>query len=187
MKIIENIETMKRHLFHSMMTPASLCSIFYFSAQAQSSDSINSISIIGGAGNYEYLYSGFNFPFATNFYLETAIGIKPWNLKTEFYAMTYVDIGIPLFDSEHQPLLQLYLQPKFFCWYFNNEWNRFIFLGLAPEARLRYPISGRLGLCGTVGVIYNLQLYYERKTYEEVGYPKELQPSFSLQLSYQLK
>jgi hypothetical protein len=181
---------MKRCLFHSSIVLVSACCVLFqscFSAKAQTPDSMNSVSLIGGIGNYEYLYSGFNFPIARNNYFETAIGIKPWSFQSEFYAMMYIDAGIPIFDQDHAPLLKLYLQPKIIIWYFNNEWNRFVFLGVGPEARLIYPINSRLHLGGSLGIIYNMQLYYERKTYEEVGYPKELQPSFSLELFYRLK
>jgi len=73
------------------------------------------------------------------------------------------------------------------CWVFNNIYNHFKFLGTNPEKRIAYTIKKRMQVCGNIGGLYNTKLYYERKTYKEVGWPKEWQPSFSVQLLYWIK
>ena len=153
---------------------------------AQKNDSLNSLKIIAGLGNYEYLYSGINVKTLKVLYTEFAVGIKPWNFSNEFYAMAYLDAGLPLFNYEKHTIIKTYLQPKVLTWYFNNEFNRFVFIGIGGEIRLVYPITDQVQVAGTAGALYNLELYYERKTYEEVGYPKELQPSFSIQVLFSL-
>lgn len=154
---------------------------------AQRSDTTRSVEIIVGAGNYEYLYSGINIPLFKTNYTEIAIGIKPWDFQSEFYAMMYVDAGLALFTIKKHPAITTFIQPKIVTWYFNNEYNRFLFIGLGGEIRVAYALSERVELCGSLGALYNLELSYERKTYEEVGYPKELQPSCSIQLAFRLK
>jgi len=152
----------------------------------QKNDSLNTVKIIAGVGNYEYLYAGLNIPILKTSYTEFAIGIKPWNFSSEFYAMMYFDVGLPLFETGKHHLLRAYLQPKAVTWYFNNEYNRFVFIALGGEIRLTYSLNRKIDLSASAGALYNLELHYERKTYEEVGYPKELQPSFSVQLAFPL-
>ena len=154
---------------------------------AQKNDSVRQVKMIVGVGNYEYLYSGINMQIFKIAYAEFAIGIKPWNFSSEFYAMTYLDAGLSLFNNAKHPVIRTYLQPKAVTWYFNNDFNRFVFIGLGAELRLVYSITDKIEAAGSAGALYNFELYYERKTYEEVGYPKELQPSFSVQFLFSLK
>jgi hypothetical protein len=155
--------------------------------KAQTTPVKDPVSLIAGIGNYEYLHAGVHIPFSGNHYFETGAGIKPWNFKSEFYASTFLGAGFPLFNSDKSFLFKTIHQAKVFFWYFNNEYNRFVFFGLGPEARIVYSLSRRMNLCGSFGAVYNFQIYYERKTYEEVGFPKELQPSFSFQIQFALK
>src|SRR5438093_499683 len=77
-----------------------------------------------------------------------------------------------------EPCLQL----KIFSWYFNNDYNKFLMLGVNPELRLIHKVNSRLQMLVSAGIVYNALLHYERKTNEEVGFPKDWQPSFSLQV-----
>lgn len=168
----------------------SLCTGFILgttAAMAQDTTAEKSWSVIAGIGNYESVYSGVNIGFSGNHYFETAIGIKPWNLENELYAMMYADIGIPLFKKDELSVMKIYFQPKVITWYLNNDYNRFLFIAIGPELRFTYNLSTALQVCASAGLVYNAKLYYERKTYEEVGWPLEYQPSFSLQIAYRLR
>lgn len=149
----------------------------------------NSAGIAAGIGNYEYLHAGVNLPVHhRGAYIETAIGIKPWNISSATYAMFYLSLGIPFLKERTgvrfiEPFFQLKLLP----WYFNNQFNTFVMLGAGPEFRLVHNLNSRLQLLGSGGIIYNALLHYERKTNEEVGWPKEWQPLFRLQLCYRIK
>lgn len=161
-----------------------------FSQSESSSDkqapvSTDRLAIIAGAGNYEYLHAGVNIPIKHNYYFETAIGIKPWGFN-ERYMMGYVCFGGQLL-KEKQKKIKPYLHLKLLCWDLDNAYNHFLFLAINPEIRVCYTVNKRIQLCGNVGGLYNSMLYYKRKTYEEVGWPKEWQPSFSLQLLYRIK
>lgn len=168
----------------------SLCAGFILCTtptMAQDTTAEKSWSIIAGIGNYESVYSGVNIGFSGNHYFEAAIGIKPWNLEKEVYAMMYADVGIPLFKKDELSVLKMYFQPKLITWYLNNDYNRFLFIAIGPELRFAYNFSPAIQLCGSAGLVYNAKLYYERKTYQEVGWPLEYQPSFSLQIAYRIR
>ncbi|MEO6168120.1 MAG: hypothetical protein ABIO46_07480 [Chitinophagales bacterium] len=167
-----------------------LCTGFIFcttATLAQDNTAKHSLSLLAGIGNYESVYSGVNVGFSRNHYFEVAVGIKPWNLENELYVMMYADVGIPLFKKEELSVMKIYFQPKVITWYLNNDYNRFLFIAIGPELRVTYNLAHALQVCGSAGLVYNAKLYYERKTYEEVGWPLEYQPSFSLQIAYRLR
>ncbi|MBA3704411.1 MAG: hypothetical protein H0W84_00480 [Bacteroidetes bacterium] len=145
------------------------------------------LSVIGGMGNYEYLHVGLNVVLKHKYYFETAVGIKPWGFR-ERYMMGYICFGGRfLKEKEKIKKLKPYLHLKLLCWDLDNAYNHFLFLGINPEIRIAYTLKKRLQLCGNIGGAYNTKLYYKRKTYEEVGWPKEWQPSFSIQFLYLIK
>lgn len=183
--------------FSLISTPFSLLFLSYFifadqsfsqneiPSKKQASVSADRLAIIVGAGNYEYLHAGVNVPIKHRYYFETSIGIKPWGFN-ERYMMGYVCFGGQLL-KEKQKKIKPYLHLKLLCWDLDNAYNHFLFLAINPEIRISYAINERIQLCGNIGGLYNSMLYYKRKTYEEVGWPKEWQPSFSLQLFYRIK
>lgn len=144
--------------------------------------------ILAGIGNYEYLHAGMNIPVGKRSYLETALGLKPWNISSETYAMIYVQFGVPMLKkSAGARFIEPHLQAKAVTWYFDNEFNTFAMLGIGPEVRLTHYLNSSFQLAANGGIIYNTNLHYERKTNEEVGWPKEWQPSFSIQVCYRIK
>lgn len=120
--------------------------------------------------------------------MEAAFGLKPWALFREKYTMGYLLFGAPVLKRKETPRkINPFLQLKSLIWNLNNRYNRLAMFGINPELRLQYDLSERMFLCGNGGIIYNMLLYYQRKTYSEAGWPKEFQPSFSLQLFYRVK
>jgi hypothetical protein len=162
--------------------------LFYFTSLclSQTEDPKNKFAIVGGVGNYEYVHIGLNRSIKKNYYLEAAVGIKPWGISKEKYAMGYLCFGGTILKQKERKI-QPYLHLKLLVWDLDNPYNQFVFLGINPEIKFSYKINQRTQLAANIGAIYNNMLYYNRKTYEEVGWPKQWQPSFSVELLYRLK
>lgn len=139
-----------------------------------------------GIGNYEYLHVGINVPIRKKYYFEMAAGIKPWGFENYNYQMAYLGFGRKLLKEKPRKL-NLFLQLKLLTWHFNNKYNEFLVEGINPELRLVYTINKKVSVSMNGGVLYNFPLYYDRKTYLEVGWPHEWQPSFSVQFLVRLK
>lgn len=142
--------------------------------------------VFAGIGNYEYLHVGINVPIRKKYYFELAAGIKPWGFKNYNYQMAYLDFGRRLL-KEKPGKLNLFIQLKLLTWHFNNKYNEFLVEGINPEFRLAYSITKKAMISLNGGLLYNSPLYYNRKTYLEVGWPHEWQPSFSLQYLIRIK
>lgn len=143
-------------------------------------------SIFIGAGNYEYLNVGFTSSIKQKHYVELAAGIKPWEFNSSTYQMAYFCLGTKLFN-ERNFLFTPNIHLKCLVWQFNNDYNRFVVMGINPEFRITKSLRNNFALSISTGIVYNSPLYYNRKTYLEIGWPKEWQPSFSIQFFYFLK
>jgi hypothetical protein len=143
----------------------------------------NSLSVIAGGGNYEYIHSGIHISF-DDFFIEAAVGIKPWNFNKELYVMEYISMGKIFYHPS--PLLNAGLQMKLVHWNYFDDYTRISVLGAAPEIKISHEINSRLQATLNGGVIFNNALNYELKTYERVGWFNRFDPSFSIQLAYRL-
>lgn len=139
-----------------------------------------------GAGNYEYIHIGISYSFKQKHYAELAIGTKPWGFTNSNYQMAYFCLGTKISKikiSKLTPSIHL----KCIIWRLNNDYNKFVVLGINPEFRITKKIKNDFFFSLNAGAIYNSPLTYERKTYLEVGWPKEWRSSFSLQILYLIK
>ncbi len=155
---------------------------------AQNDSAKTKLALIAGAGNYEYFHAGTHLLFIDKIYFETSLGIKPWGFRANLYTMLCLNLGTKILKKREQPR---FLEPSFHlkavAWYFNNTYNRLLVVASGAELRLSFRLSNKFQLFANGGVVYNSVPYYERKTYSEVGWPKEWQPSFSLQCAYWIK
>ena len=160
---------------------------FHCRAVAQQDTSLQRIYAIAGFGNYEYLWGGMGFTFGNLYYAEAGIGIKPWGAGTH-YSQAHASLGIRI-RSKHKQCkhIKISMHAKCFLWQLDNEFNYFAALGAGPELRLAYTRKKRLASSINIGGIYNTVIRYRRKTFTEAGWPREFQPSFSIQLNYRLK
>jgi hypothetical protein len=166
-----------------------LCLLFFmklFVIKAQTDSTSQRPLIFAGLGNYEYLHAGINFPIKKKHYFEIAVGIKPWGFNDANYQMLYLCYGRKLF-KEVPRKINLFLHLKVLTWHYNNQYNEFVVLGVNPELRLTYALNKKYLLALNGGILYNSPFYYDRKTYQEIGWPNQWQPSFSLQFLYRLK
>ncbi len=155
---------------------------------SQTETHTNKTDVLLGGGNYEYLHGGLKITNKKEYYFETAIGLKPWRFSEEKYFMGYVAFGsdYPVI-KEKQRLFVPSLQLKLLIWDLDNKFNHFLFWGVTPEVGLSYRLNEKIKIKVNGGVAYNMQIIYQRKTYEEVGWPKDWQPTFSIQINYKLK
>jgi len=156
-------------------------------AFALKTDSLNKkTALFIGLGNYEYLHIGISYSFKQEHYAELALGVKPWRISNSTYQMAYFCLGTKLSETKIfklKPAIHL----KCIIWHFDNDYNQFVVIGINPEFRITRKIKKEFAISITAGALYNSQLIYKRKTYAEVGWLKEWQPSFSLQLLYFIK
>jgi hypothetical protein len=157
-----------------------------FKAEAREvSDSIqtNKVHLLIGAGNYEALYAGLQHKINKKEYLQFALGIKPLGLKREKYYSGFLCYGSKWIKKDDQLIIPA-LQIKTVLWVIDNRSYKFSFIGINPELALEVKLNEKLKLAAAAGVIYNTMVKYKRKTYENVGWPREFQPSFSMHLCF---
>ena len=174
------IEGICRRLFYFLM-------LFLLLSSEATADPIpkRRYGLFTGIGNYEYFHAGAQFILKNKNYFEVAGGIKPWNVTDQKYRMGFVSYGFP-FLKKKDTKLKYFLQLKALLWNLDNDSYRFTMLGTAAEIKGEFPLGSTWSLFANAGIMYNNLLKYDRKSFEEVGFPKDFQPSFSLQLCYRL-
>lgn len=112
--------------------------------------------------------------------IQTSIGAQPIGKNK---IVTFNNrVVVPFFAFK---VFQIPLETKVslstFLWSYNNAYNQFINLSLGPELHLKNHFkNNKNGIPLCAGIMYNNVLLYKRKTYEEVGWPTNWIPSFSL-------
>ena len=139
-----------------------------------------------GLGNYEGLnvgmrhsYSKFDFEYG----LGTDFNVFQQGYNTNVHAL----LGKKLFKKRAEQPLQYYFQFKTLLWYIENPSNQFLNASFSPELMFKKKLNDDFELAAYIGFVWTTNLKYARKTYQEIGFPKEFQPGFGVQLYYKLK
>lgn len=151
--------------------------IEYFSVNAK-----NKTYIITGMGNYETLYAGVQKEYRGKHSIEFALGTNPFMLH---YQMGYLSGSATVYHQNKIPF-DIQMQLKALVWNYEDRYVHFIIFTPNPELRIARNF-GKIRLAISGGYVYNTPLLYKRKTYLEVGWPREWQPSFSIQTQFRIQ
>jgi hypothetical protein len=165
-------------------------SMLWFCLPAKANrDSIPSrVLFTAGFGNYEYLHIGIDKNFLKHArYVEIGAGINPFQFSTTKYVMAYLNLGGYLFEKRKKKRTRWGIHVNNVFWHYSNKYNLFNVYGVGIALKCNYALTKKLEIHGQGGILYNSVLSYERKTFEEVGWPNQWQPSFNIQLKYRLK
>lgn len=137
--------------------------------------------LFAGYGNYENAYLGINCKLKERRSFHAFLGVQPYSSRKSFVS----DIG---FGYRVTFKSKIHLQLKSVLWYYNSM--HFQFINTANGLEIGYAIQqkdGPYGLDFNVGGLYNSALSYKRKSWEEVAWPKEWVPSFSMAITYAMR
>ncbi|MBL7811479.1 MAG: hypothetical protein JNL57_04575 [Bacteroidetes bacterium] len=138
-----------------------------------------------GVGHIECINSGLQYRITKKIHGLSTAGVNLFNHNTTL-CITQKFIS-PLFaqkfaDQSGKLGCSLHISG----WYYNNASNRFINLSFGPELQWIQKFSnGSLALYG--GMLWNNVPYYQRKTFENVGWPNNWQPSFGARWHFKSK
>ncbi len=139
-----------------------------------------------GYGNYE----GFNIGLRhslNKMSLEYGIG-SDFNIFNQgTYWGLHIAAGKRTLKNKISKGVQLFTNIKSIVWNIENSSNSFSAVAFSAESLLKINLDEhyQLGVYG--GVIWSSVFRYKRKTYQEIGFPKEWQPNFGLSIYYTLK
>jgi hypothetical protein len=139
-----------------------------------------------GLGNYEGLNIGLRHSFS-KFEIEYGLGTDFNVFKQGYNNNVHALIGKRLFKKSDQPKNYYFVQFKSVFWHLENPSNRFINLSLSPEFLFKRNLNTKIDIGVYGGFVWTTNLKYVRKTYQEIGFPREFQPGFGVQLFYKLK
>lgn len=132
-----------------------------------------------GYGYYENLCLGLSGKVSKKPYLASSVGINPFVLKNTLLLSYSFSAGKSLFCMPKKTDQRINLQAKSVLWYYNNPNNRFLNFTVGPELSSKLLVKSKHSFLISAGVAYNFVLLYQRKSYNEVGWPLEIQPTLS--------
>ncbi len=139
-----------------------------------------------GLGNYE----GFNIGLRHNYekwHLEYGFGndlnIYKQGYLTSFHALA----GKRLLKNRLSDQQQLFTNFRSLVWNIENKSNIFSAVSLSAELLYKLKLTDKYQLGIYSGVLWSSVFRYERKNFQDIGYPKEWQPNFGFSLYYNLK
>jgi hypothetical protein len=139
-----------------------------------------------GVGNYEGLNIGLRHQFK-KLHFEYGLGTDFNVFKQGYYTNVHALLGKKLFKKRAEQPLQYFFQFKTLIWYIENPSNQFLNASFSPELMFKKKLNDDFEFAAYLGFVWTTNLKYVRKTYQEIGFPKEFQPGFGVQLYYQLK
>ncbi len=139
-----------------------------------------------GIGNYEGLNIGMRHTFK-KLHFEYGLGTDFNIFQQGYNTNVHVLLGKKLFKKRTEKDLQYFFQFKTLLWYIENPSNQFLNASFSPELMCKKKLNDNFEFAAYLGFVWTTNLKYVRKTYKEIGFPKEFQPGFGVQLFYQLK
>ncbi|MDP2174931.1 MAG: hypothetical protein Q8K70_03370 [Bacteroidota bacterium] len=139
-----------------------------------------------GIGNYEGLNIGMRHTFK-KLHFEYGLGADLNVFQQGYNTNVHALLGKKLFKKRAEQPLQYYFQFKTLLWYIENPSNQFLNASFSPELMIKKKLNSDFELAAYLGFVWTTNLKYVRKTYQEIGFPREFQPGFGLQLFYKLK
>lgn len=139
-----------------------------------------------GYGNYE----GFNIGFRHSYKkisLEYGIGTDFNMFRQGLYSDIYFSIGKRTLKRTFNNNVQLFTNLKTVVWHLENSSNSFSATAFSAESLLKISLNDQYQLGVHGGIIWSSVFRYRRKTYHEIGFPKEWQPNFGLSIYYTLR
>lgn len=140
--------------------------------------------VVIGLGQLECIHTGITYPLSSRFWGLTTLGVGLPMRQQQVVALgqKFILTSIPAKRASNK--LTFGAGFSLTAWYLNNRWNVFQNLSAGPELQLGYR-PGRAGmLTAYAGWLWNNVLYYRRKTWEEVGWPRNWQPSFGIRWQF---
>jgi hypothetical protein len=139
--------------------------------------------ISSGYGNFE----GFNIGMRH----ETKKAIFRYGIGTDFnvfgqgtYNCVFGSIGRPLLKEQLHTSNILSLHGKILLWNIENPSNIFSAAAFSPQLQFTRKMDKRFYVSVYAGYVYSSVFRYKRKSYDEIGWPREWLPDFGFSVNY---
>ncbi len=145
-----------------------------------------SIQLKTGFGNYDAFNIGLKHNY-NKWHMEYGVG-SDFNIYDQgYYNAIHLSFGKQIIKSLESKNGKLNLNFKCFVWNLENQQNVFSAVTLGPELLYLFKKIKRcnFGLFG--GLVWTSVFRYHRKTYTDVGFPKEFQANLGFQFYFSRK
>jgi hypothetical protein len=159
-------------------------SIFYIQGIKAQEYGKNSLSF--GFGFYEAFNIGYKHNYRPNLGFGVSIGYQFGIIKNQQYYNLTIQHDWT-FRRKNKELSTWSLDKKLVFWYLEDKYYKWFVLSMEPAIEKTFLLNDRLGIYLDAGPVFMVVLYFKRKTFEEVGWPRYFLLNASMKVVYKLK
>jgi len=165
-----------------------LIALLVLSIQLTYSQDDSKFGIESGYGYYEGLYIGGKYKYQKRLFINVAFGTLSFVSNNEsYYSITIKnDLGFNLKKDPNKPWFSWWFSGKIVYWRYEDPYYIWNVMSFIPTIEKNFRISNRLDFRVGMGPSIKLVLDFQRKTFEEVGWPYNVRPNFNLMLIYHI-
>jgi len=166
-----------------------IISLFALSIQLSYCQDDTNFSFESGYGYFEGVYIGGRYKYQKRLEAGFAAGTLSFASKNGSYYSIIVknDLGFNLIKNPNKPWFSWWVSGKIVYWRFEDPYYIWHVMSFVPSIERNFRISNQLDFRVGFGPSIKLVLDFQRKTFEEVGWPYNVRPNFNLMLIYHCK
>jgi hypothetical protein len=138
-----------------------------------------------GFGFYEAFNIGAKYNYRTNLGMRLSVGSQLGVIKNQkYYDITFEHDWT--FRKKNKELSSWSLDKKLVFWYLEDKYYKWFVLSMEPAIGKTFVINDKVGVHLDAGPVFMVVLYFKRKTFDEVGWPRYFMLNASLKIVYKL-
>lgn len=159
-----------------------------FVLQQLFSQDAHKISLESGFGHFEGIYLGTAYQYHKR--LSATIGIGTWEVhqpdETYFTVLLKNSMGFNFKKQPDKTYYNWWISGKAVYWRFEDPYYIWQVISFIPTLERNFHMHEKVDLRVGFGPSIKLVLDFQRKTFQEVGWPYNVRPNFNVQVIYRL-
>ena len=140
--------------------------------------------VSAGIGFYEAFHMGIEHNYRPNLGYEISLGSQFWTVHNhKYYDLTFQHNWT---FRKNKVLTSWSLDNKLVFWYLEDKYYKWFVLSMEPALGKNFKITKKLDIHLDAGPVFMVVLYFKRKTFEEVGWPRYFLGNATLKIVYKL-
>lgn len=137
-----------------------------------------------GYGFYEVFHLGIKHNYRPNLGFEVSLGSQFETVHNhQYYDLTFQHNWI---FRKNKKLSSWSLDKKLVFWYLEDKYYKWFVLSMEPAIGKNLKVNKKLNLHIDAGPVFMVVLYFKRKTFEEVGWPRYFMGNATVKIVYKL-
>jgi hypothetical protein len=141
--------------------------------------------INSGFGFYEGFHAGAKYNYRPNLRIGLSLGSQFGIIKDQqYYDLTFQHDWT--FRKKNRELTSWSLDKKLVFWYLEDKYYKWFVLSMEPAIGKTFILNDKFNIHIDAGPVFMVVLYFKRKTFDEVGWPRYFLGTATIKIEYKL-